>query len=182
MPTIHIQPDPPSVVRKFKRNGDTYTAIYRPVETLYRLFNEATHEEVPATSQTFKRLADGNRGDRFKEIHVAPGYVVVLAYKRSPADRHADAYAGVRTWTPYPSKVEFERWYAKDGRKEYDIVAQNVSEAEAIRLCQQTPLRNMVRAAVADATDKDGFIHSGIARMKMMTVMLARGGNLIPIN
>jgi len=174
--TITIEHDPPGSVRKWKRGDQKYTALYDHRGRLHRLLNSTTHEEVPAESQTFKRLADGNRGKRFKEVYLAPDYNVVLVHKKT-----AGGYAGVRTWSSYPSKVEFERWYVKSGRQEYDIVAQNVTEAEALRLCERTPLRNLVRAAVEDATDPEGIVHPEIARMKMMTVMVARRGQLAPI-
>ena len=168
---IEIERNPPrSSVRKFTRAGDNYTALYDPNGTLARLMNTATHQEVPAESQTFRRLADNNRGGKFKEVSYKP-YTVVLQYNKA-----AGAYAGVRTISAFDSKKEFDAWWIKSGRNEYLLAASGVNEAEAQRLCQQQPLHNLVRAVVSDATDRrTGRVHLELAQMRMMTVALAVG-------
>lgn len=161
-------------VRKFVRDGKAYTALYDTHGRLIRLFVDG-HHEVPAESKTFRRLAADNRGGRFVEVPYEQ-YIVVLAY-----NANAGGYSGVRTWSAYDSKAEFDEWYRKEGTAEYDIVAAGVTERRAIQLCQQTPLRNYVRAAVAEATGPDGLVNTEIAQMKMFEVMLVRGGRLAPI-
>lgn len=179
MPT-HIERDPPKCsVKKYIRADHQYVAFYKPDGTLWRLLNSTKHYEVPANSQTFKRLSDSNRGGKFTFVgDNSEEYHVVLAYNKD-----AGGYAGVRTWTPYPSKAEFDEWYGRVGRKEFDIVAQGVDEDYAVTLCERAPLRSHVRAVIEDSTNPEtGIVNLEIAKMKMMTVMLARRGNIMPIN
>lgn len=51
------------MISKFARNGQTYTAEYEN-DRLVRLKNETTGENIPPDTKTFRRLADGNRGNR----------------------------------------------------------------------------------------------------------------------
>jgi hypothetical protein len=53
--------------QKFVRNGQKYLALYEG-DKLVRLLNTTKEEEVPSYTQTFRRLADGNRGNKFKAI------------------------------------------------------------------------------------------------------------------
>lgn len=53
------------MAKKFRRNGQEYSAWFAG-EQLIRLFNETTRKEIPGTTQTFRRLADHNRGGRFE--------------------------------------------------------------------------------------------------------------------
>ncbi len=54
----------------YTRHGDRYTAIYDKNGTLVMLERQADGHgrqavEIPADTQTFRRLADGNRGNKF---------------------------------------------------------------------------------------------------------------------
>jgi hypothetical protein len=74
------------------------------------------------------------------------GYPVVMENLDGPT-------AGVRTWTYFPSKEEFDTWYKgnmKDGtqkplREVYTIVAQGVSTKEAVEICS-TPVNRVLGA------------------------------------
>ena len=170
-----IEQNPPrSSVKKFTRDGDEYTAFYDPSGVLMRLLNENTHREIPAISQTFRRLADNNRGDKFRPV-AHDEYIVVLAYNKA-----AGGYAGVRTWSPYSSKTEFDAWFKSIGHKDHEVVDEGVTEDRAIEICSQTRGRNYLRAALDEATDRrTGRVNPELARMRMMTVALAVGPRLL---
>src|SRR3989344_990131 len=68
--------------KKFVRGGHDYVDFYNPEGALKRLINATTHEEIPSGSQTFKRLANNNRGGKFKPVEGTEEYIVVLAYKK----------------------------------------------------------------------------------------------------
>ncbi len=179
MPMLAGRNPPKHPVKKFIRTGHEYVALYKPNGSLMRLINTTTHQEVPANSQTFTRLADNNRGGKFTFVgDNSEDYHVVLAYNKK-----SGGYAGVRLHESYSSKADFEDWYKRVGSKEFDIVAQGVDEDYAVTLCERTPLRSHVRAAIEEATDSEtGVANLELAQMRMMTVMIARRGNIMPIN
>jgi len=51
--------------KKFTRKGQQYTAYYED-EKLVRLINETSGQVIPPTTQSFRRLADDNRGNKFE--------------------------------------------------------------------------------------------------------------------
>jgi|SRR3989338_2569931 len=163
-------------VREFVRNNVRYVGFFEK-GVLIRLISCKTHQDVPRESQSFRRLADGNRGGKFKELPEREEHIVVLAYSE-----RAGGYAGIRTWTPYPSKAEFDTWYGEHGHKEYDIVAQGVDEDTAVELCQRTPLLSHVRATIEESTDPDtGRVNLELAEMRMFSIMVARRGRVMPV-
>lgn len=56
-------------------------------------------------------------------------------------------YEGIRTWTTYSSEEEFERWWANDPQESI-IVAQGVTDEEAVALVKQTSGRARALAAL----------------------------------
>lgn len=76
------------------------------------------------------------------------GYNVAMAYKP-----HVVGYAGVRTWTCYPNKAEFDKWNAE--QKDYDILGAGITSEQAVELTKGTPDRSYLYAAVHDAIDPD---------------------------
>lgn len=51
---------------KLARHGDVYTALYLPDGGLFELINDTKGVVVPRSTQTFRRLADHNRGGKFQ--------------------------------------------------------------------------------------------------------------------
>lgn len=62
-------------------------------------------------------------------------------------------YAGVMTWTGYPSKEDFDKQresLLEDGHQV--VEAEGVSDEEAISICGGTPFACLIRAATQEAT------------------------------
>lgn len=98
-------------------------------------------------------------------------YIVALRYTKA-----AGGYAGVVTWTPFPSKAEFDKWFEEMGNKDQEVVEEGITDARAIELSQRTPLRSYVRAAVEEATDpRTGIVDRDIANLKMQNVAIMAG-------
>ena len=53
-------------LKKFTRNGKQYHAHYNSKDVLVRLVNKTSGETIPPESQSFRRLADDNRGNKFQ--------------------------------------------------------------------------------------------------------------------
>ncbi|MDO8407695.1 MAG: hypothetical protein Q7S95_00450 [bacterium] len=53
-------------LKKFARNGVRYHAHYDSKGVLVRLINKTSDETIPPESQSFRRLADNNRGNKFQ--------------------------------------------------------------------------------------------------------------------
>ena len=53
---------------KFTRHGQKYTAMYLPDGGLFELTNDTKGVVVPRDTQTFRRLADHNRGGKFQPV------------------------------------------------------------------------------------------------------------------
>lgn len=75
----------------FVKGGQSYTASYSGSGELVHLFNKTTGKEIPWNTKTFRLLADGNRGEKFK-IAKAPG-------TSSPAKAEVVAKKKVRDMT-----------------------------------------------------------------------------------
>lgn len=98
-------------------------------------------------------------------------YIVVFQYTTA-----AGGYAGVRTWTPFPSKAEFDAFYTPEVKEQEEAVDQGVTEAEAIAACRKTPLRSYVAAATEESTDPvTGVVDFDVLRSRLHQVALARG-------
>jgi len=100
----------------------------------------------------------------------APGLNVVLAY----TDK-AGGYAGVRTWSHFPSKDELEKFLEEQQGKQ-SVVKEGVTQDEAVRLTRQTPMLSYVGAALEEAVDGEGFFHAELFQMKMQTAGIPMSG------
>lgn len=69
----------------------------------------------------------------------------------------APAYKGVITWTAYHSADEFKKAWDNDLAPKgwYEIVAQGVTQDEAIRLSSTTPLHCHIRAMMSSILGPD---------------------------
>lgn len=88
--------------------------------------------------------------------------------------REAGAYQGVRTWTSFEDKSDFEKWYTPDIKKINEVFAEGVTIDEAVRLCRQTPVPCLLTAALSEATDPEtGRVNEGILEMEIKNLALA---------
>ncbi|HSV95111.1 MAG TPA: hypothetical protein VLH94_04045 [Spirochaetia bacterium] len=78
-------------------------------------------------------------------------YNVVFEYTTK-----AGGYAGVRTFTSYKDKAEFEAYHAKHDPELENVVAQGVSDEVAQNLCALTPEICRLTAAVEKACEYSG--------------------------
>jgi hypothetical protein len=99
-------------------------------------------------------------------------YLVVFEYTAK-----AGGYEGVRTFTPYKSKEDFE-----EERKSIPnllsgkeiVLKEGIPQDEVDKLIQKTPLISYVRAAFEDARMPDGSTDPDILEMHLMnTAVLA---------
>jgi hypothetical protein len=93
-------------------------------------------------------------------------YNVVFRYTES-----AGAYAGAITWTSFKSKADFDIWLNEKPLQDQEIIAENVSQDEAIQLVETTPSSTRINVAIAEATDSNGVINPERLRRKLMTVV-----------
>jgi hypothetical protein len=105
-------------------------------------------------------------------VGVAPvsgGYNVVFCYKEA-----AGAYCGVRTWTTFKSKEEFDGWCTPDIQEREKVIAEGVSKDEAVRLTERTPAFCYFNVAVEKSRDSEtGVINPFILDMEMAKVAFA---------
>jgi hypothetical protein len=95
-------------------------------------------------------------------------YNVVFRYTQG-----AGSYAGVITWTAFTSKADFDSWLEKTVLEHQEVIAQGVSQEEAIALSCSTPLISLINVAIAESTNPDtGVTNNELLRLKMMSVML----------
>ena len=98
-------------------------------------------------------------------------HIVALRYTAAAGD-----YAGVITWTPFTSKKDFDEWFNTIGKKDQEVVEEGISEERAIELCQTTPLRSYVAAAIDESTNPTtGHINDDLVRSRLHDVRLAYG-------
>ena len=98
-------------------------------------------------------------------------YNVALRY-----NENAGGYAGIVTWSSFESKAEFDSWFAAEGseQREQEVVAEGITQEEAVALCKKTPLMSYVKAAIEDATDMTtGEVDLRLAKARMATVAIA---------
>lgn|GEM_PF-2075091 len=94
------------------------------------------------------------------------GYNVVFCYTKE-----AGGYRGVRTWTSYASKEEFDRLFTPERRAHETIVEEGVTSERAIELVDQTPVGCYIMAGIDDATDQEtGEVDPFILGMKLKSV------------
>lgn len=97
-------------------------------------------------------------------------YIVAFAYTRE-----VGGYEGVITWTSFPSKEYFNRWYTKDIKKRQRVVEEGITSEHAIELASSTPRACTIAAAVQDATNHEtGEINQSILDIRLKTAILAK--------
>lgn len=96
-------------------------------------------------------------------------YIVALRYTAA-----AGAHAGIVTWTPFGSKMEFDEWFKNGGSKEQEVVEQDITQERAIELARKTPLGSYTRAAIHESTDPaTGKVNSELLRSRVQEIALA---------
>ncbi len=106
------------------------------------------------TIQLDSRLPDPNRSvkDEDYKIEEKPGYNVVFEYTE-----RVDSHQGVRTWTTYKNREEFQKFYTSERAERERVIAEGVSNKRAIELCS-TP--EVTQASMASMLRKiDELLH-----------------------
>lgn len=89
----------------------------------------------------------------------------------------AGGYRGVRTWTAFLNKKEFDRWYTDDIRARESVVREGVTENEAVALVSKTPTLCYVAAVFDEATEPDGSINLFRLKMGMESLLFIEAMN-----
>lgn len=80
--------------------------------------------------------------------------------------------AGGRFWTSYPRAREFKRLYTEQNKKDLLVVAQGISDKEAITISGQASLQGKINSCRAEATDpKTGQFNVGVFAMHLNTMI-----------
>lgn len=85
----------------------------------------------------------------------------------------AGAYAGVINWSTFNDKDHFDEWMKEAAPTDQEVIAENVSEEEAVRLTLTTPLLSHIAVATEEATDPKTGFDPQIFNLKMLGIMLA---------
>lgn len=94
------------------------------------------------------------------------GYFVVFEYTQK-----AGGYCGVRTYTSYSSKEEFDRERLKMPNLlsgEMIVLDEGVSEKRREELIRKTPLASYVGAALEEATMPDGSLDPDLLELHLI--------------
>ncbi|OGH85481.1 MAG: hypothetical protein A2294_03040 [Candidatus Magasanikbacteria bacterium RIFOXYB2_FULL_38_10] len=97
-------------------------------------------------------------------------YAVVFEYTAA-----AGGYAGVRTWTAFKDKADFEQWLHKTDNKvlqNQKIVARGVSDDQAIRLVEETPIESYAAACVEESI-RSGHVSKFLLEMHLSSTAMA---------
>jgi hypothetical protein len=84
-----------------------------------------------------------------EQLH-SEGYNVVF---RGRGDGTSN-YRGIMTWTSFESKAEFDA-FQKTTKHTDEIVAEGVTNEQAVQICSNTSLPDRISAAVKEATRND---------------------------
>lgn len=98
------------------------------------------------------------------------GYNVAFVFTKE-----AGGYEGVITWTSFPSKEYFNKWYTEDIKSHQEVVEEGITSERAVYLANSTPLACRRAAALHDATDpKTGEVNEEIFTHKLTSALLAQ--------
>lgn len=99
-------------------------------------------------------------------MSTAQGHVVALRYTPK-----AGGYAGVMTWTVFPSKAEFDAWLVSQDKQE--VVEQGITEERAIEIAKQTPLKCYLMSAVEEGCNPEtGEVYPEIMMDKIHQILM----------
>ena len=98
-----------------------------------------------------------------------PRYNVAFEYTEA-----AGGYKGVRTWTSYKDKEDFHKHYNDKMRALQRVIAEGISDEEAIKITSEIPLRCYAAAAVQEATMPDGSLNEEILDMEARNLAIVR--------
>lgn len=98
-------------------------------------------------------------------------YAVVFEYTAA-----AGGYAGVRTWTAFKSQADFEKWLKQPDNKVLEkerVIAQGVTDEEAIRITEGTPVECYAAACIEEATGRSGHINEMLLEAQLSGAAMA---------
>jgi len=94
-------------------------------------------------------------------------YNVALRYTKK-----AGGYHGIITWTNFPDKECFDKWYTDSIREMQEIVEEGISASRCIELVETTPMACRMAAALQEATDSEGNVNEALLKMNISTALL----------
>ena len=97
-------------------------------------------------------------------------YKVVFQYTSA-----AKGYEGNRYQIPFNSKQEFDSWYTEEVKKKQTVVAEGVTDEEALRLCMDVPLSKRFNAATEGAKNDTGRLNPAILEMNIRNIAILEG-------
>lgn len=98
------------------------------------------------------------------------GYNVAFTFTKN-----AGGYEGIITWTSFPSKEYFDKWYTDDIKSHQEVVEEGITPERAVRLANSTPFACRKAAAIQDATDpKTGEVNEEILTYKLTSALFAQ--------
>lgn len=97
-------------------------------------------------------------------------YNVAFVYTR----KAKKGYEGVRTWTTFKNKAEFEAWYTPEIKAKEEVLEEGISDERCIELVRKTPIACYAASAVQDATNQQtGKVNRHVLKMRLQQVALA---------
>ena len=84
-------------------------------------------------------------------------------------------YEGVITWSTYQDREELlvQRDKHPHLKEWYEVIAEGVSDDEAVRLSKSTPLSSYLRSSIQEATSPNGEVSNKILELQLSTIMMA---------
>ncbi|KKU09695.1 MAG: hypothetical protein UX13_C0033G0005 [Candidatus Woesebacteria bacterium GW2011_GWB1_45_5] len=81
---------------------------------------------------------------------------------------------GVRTWTSFKSREEFENFLLR-GKNGDKVIAEGATREEAISMARETGVEDLVIAAVEGSITPEGRINREVLDMKLSTLKMVLG-------
>lgn len=95
-------------------------------------------------------------------------YNVAFCYTRKAGLSH-----GIVTWSSFPNKEDFDKWYTAEIRSRERVVEEGITEERAVQLVSETPLACRIAAAIERSRDPDGSINFDRLKYEAATAAFA---------
>ena len=102
-----------------------------------------------------------------KAVGTERGYNLVFEGTGQENSNHL----GIRTWTSFRDKEDYIQWMRESGNGD-KILAEGVTQDEALKYIKQTRLADRTAAVVAASTTKDGEVNPTVLRFNLMNLLM----------